>query len=291
MFQINGSIVRHKNKLYCSYRRDHIHNFDSKSYLTELDESLNILSGRKLIPLNRNTAFEDIRLISFGEVLYCFYNYLPYFKNHGWSPNYLTGFGIVDCSTGIIRDQFSFIVMTSRRVEKNWIPYIYDDTLYVVSDFDPYLRIISIGKCYENYSIKEVYFSQNETISWKYGEIRGGTPLIPCLADNSKWLYGFVHSHLPNHNGYKRYYFFTVARFNHEDKIFEYYPVPLSLDEIEIDEEHILLWRKSNNETSKVIFPIGITDFESGVLVSFGIDDVYTYTKYYDWEYILGLFN
>jgi len=291
MLQINASIARHNQKVYCAFRTQHLDNYDARSYLTELDEDLNVISDKKLTAANNNTAFEDIRLFSCGESLIAFYNYLPII--HGkWEWQYAVGFGTVDPESGIIKNQISLRHLSKRFHEKNWTPYIFEGQLYMITDFDPYLRIVKIEVSDDQeMRSKEIHQSSIKTDSWNFGEIRGGTPLIYPEGTDNNWQYCFVHSFLPEHNGFNRYYFFTVLRFDPQTKEIEYYPNPLPYEEEEPDEDYILLWRLTNRMAFKVIFPIGIMNHDEGVIVSFGKDDVCSYTQYYTWKYIQDLFQ
>jgi len=84
MLEINASITKHENKIWCVYRTYHLYQFDSKSFLTELDHDLNTLSSIPLKSENGNTAFEDVRLFSAGDNILAFYTYLPLNENGGW---------------------------------------------------------------------------------------------------------------------------------------------------------------------------------------------------------------
>jgi hypothetical protein len=162
----------------------------------------------------------------------------------------------------------------------------------MITDFDPFLRVIKIDYHGDKVIAEEVYLSSEKTKGWSYGELRGGTPLLPRPDQSEgRMLYGFVHSFLPDDNGFKRYYYYTAVRYNPLDKIFEYHPNPLPYNDEEPDEEYDALWLRSNGKKRKVIFPTGIMHHDEGVMVSFGKDDVLSYTEYFSWERIGSLFN
>jgi hypothetical protein len=289
MFQINGSIAKHTNIIWCAYRTRHLHEFNAECYLAQLDFELNTICDKKLIAENGNTAFEDIRLFSFENNLLAFYNYLPFQTGGGWKNQYGIGYGVIDIETGIIKNQISLRGLSTRFHEKNWSPYIYHNELFMITDFDPFLRIIKIGHIGDNVS-KEVFLSQVKTKSWEFGELRGGTPLLSQPDANDGWLYGFIHSFKVNEKGFRRFYYYTAIRFRHFEKTFEFYPVPLRYRAAKPDAEHKMLWEFSNGGLSKVIFPIGVMHHMNGVLVSFGIDDVSTHIEYFSWKFIKNLF-
>ncbi|MES2376035.1 MAG: hypothetical protein V4553_05640 [Bacteroidota bacterium] len=291
MLQINASLAKHNEKIWCTYRTQHLFKFDSKSYIVELNNSFEPISVKKLKTENNNTAFEDVRLFSAGKSLLAFYTYFPFKPEGGWLWQFGVGFGIVNEEKGIIEKQLSLRPFAKREHEKNWSPYIFNDELFMITDYDPHVRVIKLGTLDEPYNIQEYYNSSVKTIGWKYGELRGGTPLLQHPNRNDGWLYGFIHSYLNNNNGFKRYYYYTAVRFNHLTKIIEYYPQPLSYEDETPDEEYELLWKYSNQRSIKVIFPIGIIHQNDGVVVSFGKDDVASFTQHFNWDFIDNLFT
>lgn len=290
MLQINASITKHDEKIWCAYRTQHLYHYNAECFLNELDSEFEPVSDKRLIAENNNTAFEDIRLFPFKDKLLAFYNYLPFTENVGWKIEYAVGYGEVDVETGVIKNQVSLRSLSKRFHEKNWSPYIFNDELFMVTDFDPFLRVIKIEPIGETPHFEEVFMSTERTIGWEYGELRGGTPLISEPDTTDGWLYGFIHSFLPDQQGFKRYYYYTVVRYNHADKHFEYYPFPLPYLDEEPDEEYEMLWQRSNGRHCKVIFPIGIMHHNNGVMVSFGKDDVASHTEYFSWDRIKKFF-
>ncbi|MFD2872288.1 hypothetical protein ACFS5N_07415 [Mucilaginibacter ximonensis] len=59
--------------------------------------------------------------------------------------------GEVDIEAGVIRNQTSLHGLARRWEEKNWSPYVYNDELFMVTDFDPFLRVIKMS--YKNDAI------------------------------------------------------------------------------------------------------------------------------------------
>jgi hypothetical protein len=297
MLQINASIVNHHGRIWCAYRTKNLYQYNAECFLAELNADLEAISDRPLIAENKNTAFEDVRLFSFGDKLLAFYTYFPFDGNGGWNWEYIVGFAELDIDTSTLKNHVSLRSLSRRfneknfSNEKNWSPYVYKGELYMVTDFDPYLRIIKIGASDENDKPKEIYLSTKRTYGWVFGELRGGTPLLNNINENDGWLYGFIHSYRTHEKGFNRYYYYTIARFNHRLKIFEYNPEPLSYPNEETDDDYELLWKYSNNKTLKVIFPIGIMHYKDGVMASFGIDDVSSYTEYFSWARIKDYFR
>ncbi|RYE54261.1 MAG: hypothetical protein EOP48_12710 [Sphingobacteriales bacterium] len=291
MFEINASIATHERRIWCAYRTQHLFQYDAKSCLTELDARLNPISIKPLKAENGNTAFEDVRLYSHGDSLLAFYTYFPYDEQGGWKWQYGVGVGTVDTSSGLIRDQLSLRPFSKRMHEKNWCAYSFAGELYLVTDYEPFLRILSIESEKINLKIQEYYHHPSKTLGWPYGEIRGGTPLLAKPNGDDGWMYGFVHSYLSHTNGFSRFYYFTAARLNHLTKEFQYYPIPLEFDQEELDADHDKLWYYSNQRQRKVIFPMGIMYYKKGILVSFGRDDVSSFSKYFTWKEMDNFFK
>jgi len=295
MLQINASIAKHQERVWCAYRTTHLYpepfwHYDSKSLLVELNDNLEPISSTPLQAENKNTAFEDIRLFSFKDKLLAFYHYLPRVEEKRWDIIYAIGFGEVDLVSGMIKNQTSLRQLSKRPHEKNWTPYVYNDELFMVTDFDPFLRVIKIDTTVDKLSMEEVYMSDQKTKSWEFGEIRGGTPLMCQPGTEDGWLYGFVHSFRAKEHGFGRYYYYTIVKYNHILKQFEYHPKPLPYLDEDPDEDYEMLWRYSNRKNSKVIFPMGIAHADDGVIVSFGKDDVISFTEYFSWDRIKKLF-
>ena len=289
MLQINASIVKHKGKVWCAYRTQHLFKYDAKCYISELNEEFDPILNKRLKAENNNTAFEDVRLFSFGDSLLAFYTYFPQISETDWLWQFGVGFGVVDLENFLITNQCSLRHLSKREHEKNWSPYVHDGELFILTDYDPYIRVLKLG--FLDTPAKEIYISPKRTLGWKYGELRGGTPLLPNPNNDNGWHYGFIHSYLPQSHGFNRYYYYTAVRFSHERKEIEYYPEPLQYQDENPDEEYEMLWRKSNNRTIKVIFPIGIMHYEDGLMVSFGKDDVMSFTQHFKWDFIESLFN
>ena len=291
MLEINASIAGHGKKTWCTYRTEHLFNFDAGTRLVELGDDFEPVSEVRLIAENGNTAFEDVRLFSSGQELHAIYTYLPKDNEGGWKWEYGVGIGNVDVESGKIVDQISLRHLSKRKHEKNWCPYLIDGEIFMLTDCDPYVRVISIGKVGGPRNPREIYFARQKTIGWDFGELRGGTPLLSAPGEEDGWRYGFAHSFLPSHERFARYYFFTAVRFNHYSRELQYYPIPLECDFETEDRNYDELWAYSNNRILKVVFPIGIMQHEEGVMVSFGIDDVTSVSNYYSWESLKNFFK
>ncbi|NNU33285.1 hypothetical protein HK413_02255 [Mucilaginibacter sp. S1162] len=291
MLEINASIAKHKGRIWCCYRTKHLFQYDSKSYITELNADFTPISNRKLTVENGNTAFEDVRLFSTGEHLLAFYTYLPRLASGKWDWIFGVGMGTLDVDKACIVKQTSLRPMSKRVHEKNWTPYMFANELFLITDLAPFLRVLKLELNNGKNLAREHFLSTTRTLGWPFGELRGGTPLLQQPGDNSGWVYGFAHSYLDNFNGFKRFYYYTAIRYNHYRKILEYHPDALGYKDEDPDSEYKKLWHYSNNSELKIVFPMGIMYQDDGVLVSFGKDDVCSFTQHFKWQYLKSLFK
>lgn len=74
-----------------------------------------------------------------------------------------------------------------KRREKNWVPFDYFGSLLLAYHIDPHTILYP---CLDGSESAEGLFSTKQDISWKWGEIRGGTPALRC---GSQYL-SFFHS-------------------------------------------------------------------------------------------------
>ncbi|MFD2148766.1 hypothetical protein [Mucilaginibacter antarcticus] len=102
-----------------------------------------------------------------------FYTYFPYAPGGGWEWKFGVGLGIVDEETGVIKTQISLRHLGRRTHEKNWSPYIVEGEIFMITDYDPFIRVIKIGNMTGAFNTHEVYVSFLKTKGWKYGELRG----------------------------------------------------------------------------------------------------------------------
>ncbi len=290
--KINSSIVQFNSKYYCAYRTDHMDEFDAKNYVTILDENLNPLTHIKLTAENGNTAFEDIRLFIFNNQLLALYTYLPQTGPDKWVWENGIGIGEFDAKNGKLINQQSLRHLANGVQEKNYVPYIHNDTLYIITNFDPKLRIIEVTGDVGFFNFKEFFKSTEKTKGWDFGQLRGGTPFIKCPKKNDNWQYSFIHSstYLPNGNFVSRFYVYTVLRFDPTTYTFEYYKKPMGYSTNEVDNNgKSTSMPNKRNLAIKVVFPMGVTQYENGVLISYGKDDCVSRLKFYFWDYLIKL--
>lgn len=182
-YAFNPSVTRWQNKILMSFRiRD-----PKNIYLTNqiglvwLDENFDLISKAYVlnIPHRADTLSkqQDPRLITVEDRLYIVYS------------NFL----IINQESEIARRMFiaevhfdgshfftdppiclkTFERQKVMRWEKNWVPFVYENTLLLAYSLNPH-RIMQVM---EKESCK-TYALSNKKIEWKWGELRGGTPAI-----------------------------------------------------------------------------------------------------------------
>jgi hypothetical protein len=294
MFKINGSVVKYHDFYLCAYRTAHLYQFDAKNKLTLLDTDFKPIAHRSFSLDDGNTAFEDIRLFTYKSELLALYTFLPKNADGEWDWNFTVGIGIVNWLDSKIIRHRSLRGLATQRHEKNWIPYIYNDELFLITNFEPNLRILHLAGNINELEFKEFHFERVNRKSWKYGILRGGTELFKNPNENSDILYGFVHSSLSKTEDDKLYkeYFYTIVKFSPSALNYEIYPEPIGISEPETDESYKLKHHQSTNGNNfKVVFPMGVIVEDIGVHLSYGKDDCETRLRFFSWEYIFGLFK
>ena len=74
---------------------------------------------------------------------------------------------------------------------KNWVPFIFNNTLYLLQTINP-LHVVTLEKkSEENSYIAKTISITHSTLKWSFGEIRGGSN--PVYIGNNEYL-GFFHS-------------------------------------------------------------------------------------------------
>lgn len=291
-FKINPSISFYKDRYWCIHRTNNL-NKGCQNYLTEFDVSFNLISSKPITTNCKNDAIEDLRLFLFNDALLVIYTFLPYEDNH-WKFQYSVGIGLVEVETGILSMQQSLRNFSKRFHEKNWTPLIYSDSLYLVTEFAPITRVLQGTGEIGNMVFREIQVSPPKNIEWYYGEIRGGTPFIPD-PKSKVWQYSFIHSsmRLPNGHSVTRFYVYSILRLNVISFDFEIYRMPLGYSKTsDISLEDSITWQKtSGGEFFRVVFPMGIANYDDGLVMSYGKNDYQSRLVYYSWDEIHRFFN
>jgi hypothetical protein len=292
--KINASITRHNDSLLCAYRTGNLDEYDSRNYITEFNENLQPLSHRRLTSEDKELAFEDVRLFSLRNRLIALYTYLPGNKRDGWKFRYGVGIGEVELKTGTIRNNQSLRIHAAGGHSKNWVPVLTEKDLFLVTDYEPHLKLLRFVSLSDNFDCEKFYCSSRVTKGWKYGQIRGGTPFISSPLPDDDWKYSFVHSDvlLPNGSIHSRFYVYTLLRLSLSTNEFQYCKVPLGHSNNEPSEHYNDLWLSATRHMAmRVVFPMGIINYNEGILMSYGKDDCVSRLVFYDWKYLTGLFD
>jgi predicted GH43/DUF377 family glycosyl hydrolase len=151
--------------------------------------------------------------------------------------------------------------------EKNWIPFVVDNKLYIIYSDDPrtILTCMDLGtSLYISFFYKYTF-----PIKWSYGGIRGGTP--PCEYSNNHLIF-FFHSakSYPSHNPWFGSKVYCIGAYVTETKhpfyVTKVTKVPLLVG---IPGPQNRMIDYSHN----VVFPCGAVKTEYGWRLSMGVHD------------------
>ena len=161
--------------------------------------------------------------------------------------------------------------------EKNWVPFIYDDSIHFIYSLNPpvVIRVVadSVGADH-NEDIRTEFVSDggNTTIRWRYGVMRGGTPAI-YDADIGGYV-AFFHSHdkyrVKTRTGDKDVTYYFMGFY-----VFAAQP-PFG---IQLISEAPLMGPGFYNESApnanrlRVVWPAGLMVLPDSFVVSYGRDD------------------
>jgi hypothetical protein len=182
----NASIVRWRDKLILSFDAYSMGKEDQPDLmgLAILDEDFNVIDHPQILDVPKN-LWQDARLVVFNDVLYLVFN------------------GAIDggvCRTFIAMAEFNgeeFSIDTPRAFlhfpgenpkysERNWIPFVYDNSLLMATYLSPHFVL---HPSLENYECEEVASSKLSN-SWLFGTPKTGTTAV---LDGEHYL-AFFHS-------------------------------------------------------------------------------------------------
>lgn len=190
----NPSLVRWKDSLLLSFR------FRTETGRTHhigfvwLDDAFNVVSEPKLLKADFEDLFcaskrQDARLIVLKDRLYVVYNNMlttvpsPEVRRMVVAEVHYDGENFSAQHSEVFLD---FKDEHPNRCEKNWVPFVHNDSLYFAYTVNPHriLRpIFGENRC------EEVSMTAGK-ISWDYGQLRGGTPAV---LDGDEYI-SFFHS-------------------------------------------------------------------------------------------------
>ncbi len=198
-FAFNVGITKWNNCNLMSFRDipNPKKSFESNLGLVIVDDDFFPISKPQLIELRFESMIpcraEDARLIVVGEKLYMVYS------DNGEPAISKGGFRVYLCEILYLDGHFyaenircllDFDGENRNIREKNWVPFEYEENLFLAYSILPH-RIL---KPLLETNICETICSTLSKISWKWGDLRGGTPALPI---NQESYLSFFHSSIP----------------------------------------------------------------------------------------------
>lgn len=248
-----------------------------------LDHSFNQISPAELLNVRKNNIFipsqaEDARIFAYKDRLYVIYNDNPHVLNTRAIDRRdlyvaelcysIIGKPLEDGSTQHfdIETPVKLIhpdMYASRFWEKNWVPFVSNDTLFLAYSINPHEILcadLKSGICLPHYSTP---FSN----AWKYGTLRGGTPA--SLIDGE--FLAFFHSGKPlisgasNHDEVLWHYVMGAYTFSATPpfNITKISPLPINEKSFYIQSEN----------PKRVVYPGGYIISGDDIYIPFGKDD------------------
>lgn len=148
---------------------------------------------------------------------------------------------------------------STRLWEKNWSPFVYENTLYLSYFLNPHEVLkadLDSGDC------EPLHISQ-KTIAWDWGQLRGGTP---GLLVDGEYL-AFFHSMKPlkTNNGQMWHYFMGAYTYSATPpfSLTKVSPLPINDSSFYID----------SDQPKRVIYPGGFAINGSNIYLAYGKDD------------------
>lgn len=199
-YAFNPSIIRWQGRLLMSFRviPDRSQSFNAEIGLVWLNEDFSVASEPQLLNLRDEFSSvpcraEDARLIAIGQKLYMIYddNCEPKISKGGFrvyvAQLHYDGEHFIPDPIECLSH---FEGQSPQRREKAWVPFEYQGNLLLAYSLFPhtifYPRLDGTGTC-------ETTCSTKSSISWDWGELRGGTPGL--IVDNQ--YLSFFHSSIP----------------------------------------------------------------------------------------------
>lgn len=273
----NPSMIAYKEGYLLSFRVNHYnlatfarHLLNHKvSYLgiVPLNTDFEISGKANIIHIEESETIQDVRMVQASDKIYLFFNKLN--SEIGKQKMYFSELA----GDSISRPKCLSYSGERDGTEKNWTPFVHDDTLFAIYQIDPLIVLkvnTETGECSE-------VTKQNYHANWQFGSLSGGTPAVPI---NQGFL-SFFHSYkkgLPSTFSKKggRVYFMGAYFFeDHLDdyapfKITKISPFPLG------DSSHY------ENNRKNVVYPGGIVIEKDKIHIAWGKDDTEVWVTTFD---------
>lgn len=167
--------------------------------IVKLDKSFNLIGRPKLLDLRQDGCLipsqaEDARIFSYNKEIYIIYNDNKDVSNGTAFDRREMFLAKISYADGQFFAETPLklkhpLYYDSKLWEKNWTPFVYQDTLLLYYSLNP-SEVLEVnwltGECFP-------VCTSNTSIRWKFGPIRGGTPAV--LVDGE--YLGFFHSSIP----------------------------------------------------------------------------------------------
>lgn len=195
----NPSIIQWNGKIILTFRNipDVKNKYISYIGIAELDKQFNVIGKPQLLdltpedyPLSAPSRAEDARLIQVGKDLMIVYSdnrdekiSKAGFRVHTAKLTYRNDlFGVQN-----VQKLTDFKGETPLLREKNWVPFVYDDRLYLSYSLEPH----RVFRPIPNSPSCEWILDTDVKMGWDWGVVRGGTPGLKI--DDDHYL-SFFHS-------------------------------------------------------------------------------------------------
>ena len=283
LYHHNACIYQVEPNLYRLFYRTSIYpkGWEDRIATCLLDGNMNVLSGsNKYIDVHSNWEestgsndyFKAMILFKYKDGSHV-EDPRAVFWNNAWYVVYTDGIksGVAkldeDCNTVYSHYMSLENIKTSIEHdgrEKNWIPFVVYNKLYVFYSASPYtlLECIEVG----NSLVVARLIIQDYSLNWMYGDVRGGAP--PCVYDDTHFIWFFHSAKVYKSRPYERIY--TIGAYI-TTNVYPFYPVKITRIPILAGIPGIV--NQHLKYTDNVVFPCGAIKTETGWKISMGVHD------------------
>lgn len=277
-YAFNPSIIRWNGSLLLSFRivPDIKATFLSDIGFIWLDDDFNPISEPQILSLRDSNSIspcraEDARLVAVGKHLFMVYddNIDSQISRGGFrvfiAELCINGFEIEAINVESLK-RFEGESVDLR--EKSWVPFVYDDDLFLAYSISPhkiFLPLHGFGECL---TIDTTF----PLVKWKWGELRGGTPGLQI--DSDRYL-SFFHSSIRMQSVHSNgsnimHYFMGAYTYSSEPPfaLMEMSPEPIIGKNFYNGPEYRPYWKPI-----RAVFPCGYIFDERHIWIAYGKDD------------------
>lgn len=264
----NASFIEYEEGFLMVFRYDtyklpipsNLPDFHNHVGLVQLDANFKPLKKWTFCKILGNRAY-DPRIFRLGNKIYILYASSAHDAPHPWISSTL-------CLTEVqkVANEFqvgfplALKVPSQNKWEKNWVPFIYQNSLALSYTINPHLVV---KPSFEDGLCSSLSTTSSLPRLWKYGPIRGGTPAI--LVDGE--YLAFFHS--PTHSPIRGNCTYHMGAYTFQAN------VPFSLTKISprpLSHPEFYTFKSPVNP-SHVVFPAGIVIKDETIYVCYGEND------------------